>query len=81
MQAGRILAALPAGTGEAEACARLVETLRAWVTALQVPPLSSFEMTAAHIPLVVADSPGSSMRTNPVALTDAELADILEQAL
>ena len=32
-------------------------------------------------PPIVADSPGSSMRTNPVALTDAELTDILERAL
>jgi alcohol dehydrogenase len=80
-EAGRILAALPPDTGEAEACAQLVETLRAWVAALQVPALSSFEMTAEHIPLVVADSPGSSMRTNPVALTDEELSTVLERAL
>jgi hypothetical protein len=38
-------------------------------------------MTADHIPLIVADSPGSSMRTNPVALSDEELSHILEQAL
>ena len=34
-------------------------------------------MIAEHIPVVVADSPGSSMRTNPVALDD-ELTAILE---
>ena len=51
------------------------------VEALDVPPLSAFEMTEADIPLIVADSPGSSMRTNPVALTDAELTAILRQAL
>ena len=38
-------------------------------------------MRAEHIPLVVADSPGSSMRTNPIALTDEELSTILEQAV
>jgi hypothetical protein len=38
-------------------------------------------MSADHIPVIVADSPGSSMRTNPVELSDAELTDILERAL
>ena len=37
-------------------------------------------MTAEHIPVIVADSPGSSMRTNPIALTDDELTAILEAA-
>ena len=44
-----------------------------WVQELDVPPLSAFEMSAEHIPVVVADSPGSSMRTNPIALDDEEL--------
>jgi hypothetical protein len=38
-------------------------------------------MTPELIPVVVADSPGSSMRTNPVALTDPELTAVLEAAL
>jgi hypothetical protein len=38
-------------------------------------------MRREDIPAVVADSPGSSMRTNPVALTDAELAEVLSSAL
>jgi alcohol dehydrogenase len=38
-------------------------------------------MSAGQIPAIVADSPGSSMRTNPVALTDGELTAILEAAL
>jgi len=80
-EAGRILADLPSTIRDGAAQVQLVDTLHEMVDALDVPPLSAFEMTADHISLVVADSPGSSMRTNPVALTDEELTDILEQAL
>jgi alcohol dehydrogenase class IV len=80
-QAGRILAGLSSNIRDGAARVALVDTLHDMVESLEVPPLSAFEMTPAHIPLVVADSPGSSMRTNPVALTDDELSDILRQAL
>jgi len=79
--AGRTLAGLPSDADDETARAALVETLRAWVEQLQVPGLSAFEMRRGHIPVVVADSPGSSMRTNPIALSDAELTSILERAL
>ena len=79
--AGRILADLPSSIRDGAARVALVDTLHDMVQALDVPKLSAFEMTPAHVPLVVADSPGSSMRTNPVALTDDELSDILVQAL
>jgi alcohol dehydrogenase class IV len=79
--AGRILAGLPSDSSAADARAALVATLRDWVARLEVPGLSSFGMAQQHIPAVVADSPGSSMRTNPVALSDAELTGILEVAL
>jgi alcohol dehydrogenase len=80
-EAGRILADLPSTIRDGAARVALVDTLHDMVEALEVPPLSAFEMTPEHIPVVVADSPGSSMRTNPVALTDEELTDILERAL
>ena len=80
-EAGRILADLPSSVRDGAARVQLVDTLHDMVQALAVPPLSAYEMTAADIPLIVADSPGSSMRTNPVALTDEELGDILQQAL
>jgi len=79
--AGRILARLPDNVSDDEASRTLVDTLRAWAECLEVPGLSAFEMRPEHIPVVVADSPGSSMRTNPVALTDSELTGILERAL
>ena len=80
-EAGRILAGLPSTIRDGAAQVQLVDTLHDMVEALGVPRLSAFEMTEELIPVVVADSPGSSMRTNPVALTDAELTAILEQAL
>jgi alcohol dehydrogenase len=79
--AGRILADLPAGCDDAEARSALVATLRDWVSRLEVPGLSSFGMSREHIAAVVADSPGSSMKTNPVSVSDVELAGVLERAL
>jgi alcohol dehydrogenase len=80
-EAGRILASLPITIRDGATRVQLVDGLHDMVEALAVPRLSAFGMTKAHIPLIVADSPGSSMRTNPVALTDEELTYILEQAL
>ena len=48
---------------------------------LGVRGLSAFGITAADIPAIVADSHGSSMKTNPVALTDDEIAAILRESL
>ncbi|MFV2064406.1 MAG: iron-containing alcohol dehydrogenase [Chloroflexota bacterium] len=78
---GRLLADQPAGVDDEEGRTALIDTLRAWTKQLKVPGLSSFGMLADDIPAVVADSPGSSMRTNPIALTDQELTDILSDAL
>lgn len=80
-EAGRILAGLPPGRSDEAARAALVDVLHEWVQVLEVPTLSAFEMTAAQIPIIVADSPGSSMATNPIALTDEELGAILQSAL
>ncbi len=77
---GRLLAGLSSGTPDAVARAALVDTLKAWTTALRVPGLAAYGVGAAAIPAIVADARGSSMRTNPVALTDAELAAILAAA-
>ena len=79
-EAGRLLADLAPASTDADARAALVLTLRGWVADLGVPPLSTFGLTDRLIPRVVADSPGSSMRTNPVALDDAELTAILASA-
>jgi len=59
----------------------LLEILTAWTEELQLPRLSGYGMREADIPRVVANCRGSSMKTNPVVLTDAEVAGILESRL
>jgi alcohol dehydrogenase class IV len=68
-------------TDDVAARAALVESLRDWATELNVPGLSAFEMRPEDVATVVADSAGSSMRTNPIVLNDAELTKILTSAL
>lgn len=62
-----------------------VEDGIAWVdalcAALAVPPLSTYGMSPGDIPIVVAQGQkASSMKGNPIALTDEELAMILAEA-
>jgi len=50
--------------------------------ALAVPGLARYGMTAADIPdLVQKAKVASSMKANPLPLTDAELTEIAERAL
>jgi alcohol dehydrogenase len=70
------------GFAHAEAaCEALVELLRAWTAELGLAPLRHFAMAASDVPRVVANSRGSSMKTNPIVLTDGEIADLLRERL
>ncbi len=66
---------------DVEARAGLVTKLERLREYLHVPGLSAYGLTEEGIPAVVADSRGSSMRTNPIALTDAEIAQLLRASL
>jgi alcohol dehydrogenase class IV len=56
--------------------------LQALTTELAVPPLSRFGLNDKAIPQVVAQAQkASSMKGNPIELTEDELADILRRAL
>lgn len=75
------LARLLTGRAQAEA-----EEAAAWVRelcrALAVPPLRTYGLGETDVPAVVEKAAqASSMKANPVALTTAELADILWRAL
>ena len=70
-----------AARDDTETRAALVPELESWRARLGVPRLSSFGITASDIPAIVADSRGSSMKTNPIALTDGEIAEILRASL
>jgi alcohol dehydrogenase class IV len=70
-------------TGDAAARA---EDGVAWIdtlmTNLGIPGLASYGLRAADFPALIAKAKNaSSMRANPVALSDAELAEILQTAL
>jgi len=60
---------------------RLVDTLADWTRRLELPRLSGYGMNVADIPRVVAHSRGSSMKTNPLVLTDGEVAESLAARL
>jgi alcohol dehydrogenase len=55
----------------------LIDTLEAWTRELKLPRLSHYGVTPADIPRIVANSRGSSMKTNPVLLEGSEIAAIL----
>jgi alcohol dehydrogenase class IV len=69
----------PASPGSA---ADAVEWLQVLVARLNVPPLSSYGLTERDITALVPQAQkANSMRGNPIVLTDAEVAAILEEAL
>jgi alcohol dehydrogenase len=71
--------AMQKGLNGDEARAFLVATLRQWELALDLPRLSACRLAKTDFPRIVADSRGSSMKTNPVVLTDEEITRILEE--
>jgi alcohol dehydrogenase len=75
--AGRILASLPADTPAELARSALVDTLRRWRDAVGTPGLAAWGIGGGEVPALVAGSRGSSMRTNPVELTDDEIAAVV----
>lgn len=69
--------AMQKGLSGGDARKFLVATLRQWETALELPRLSEWRITSADFPRIVANSRGSSMKTNPIVLADAEITRIL----
>ena len=77
-EAARILCNRDFDTRES-AWQALVERLGAWTERLALPRLGEYGLGGAGLDRVVAHSRGSSMQTNPVVLTDAEIRACLEQ--
>lgn len=63
------------------ATSALVQTLGNWSIRLELPRLSHFGIAATDIPAIVAASRNNSMKSNPVVLTDEEIAAIVRQRL
>jgi alcohol dehydrogenase len=59
----------------------LVHTLTEWTKQLQLPRLSAYGVTEASLDHVVAHCRGSSMQTNPIVLSDAEVKAVLQRCL
>lgn len=59
----------------------LTSLLTEWSERLQLERLNSYGITVTDFPLIVANSRGSSMLTNPIVLTDTEISTILMQRL
>lgn len=78
---GRMLSDRPAEDSESRALQRLIDALAGWTEEMALPPLSSFGVSEGDFERIVAGSRGSSMRTNPVVLTDDEVAAILAARL
>lgn len=79
-EAGRLLTRLSHDTDEA-ACMALLDLMERWTAQLDLPRLGRFGVEEADVARIVANSRGSSMKTNPVELTDAEIAGIVRDRL
>jgi alcohol dehydrogenase class IV len=67
--------------GEDAARESLLGIIKAWSGRLKMPPLSHYGINESDIERIVAGSRGNSMQTNPVLLTDAEIAEIIQLRL
>jgi alcohol dehydrogenase len=59
----------------------LVRKLEQWSDSLNLPRLNQYGVTEADLEHIVAHSRGSSMKTNPIVLTDNEIEQILRARL
>ncbi|MCX7896938.1 MAG: iron-containing alcohol dehydrogenase [Rhodocyclaceae bacterium] len=73
--------AMQKGLNGFEARRFLLSVLANWQDELGLPRLSTYGIRAADIPRIVAGARGTSMKTNPVELSDAELTEILYHRL
>jgi alcohol dehydrogenase class IV len=85
---GRAWAVLSAGDGQgreipipANAPELLVELLEVWTRRLEQPRLAAYGVDAGDVPRIVAGGRGGSTKTNPVTLSDEEMANILRSRL
>ncbi len=64
-----------------ESHAALLARLDDWTERLALPRLSAYGIQEHAFAHIVAHSRGSSMKTNPLTLSDAEIAEVLRQRL
>ncbi len=76
-QVGRLFRG-DSGVGEVEALESLLSSLDAWTCTMKLPSLPTLGVSEADFPRIVANCRGSSMKTNPVVLSDDEVRRILQ---
>ena len=79
-EAAGILCGQPFSSREA-AWRALINLLAEWTERLDLPRLGDYGLEVGGLDHVVAHSRGSSMKTNPVVLTDAEIRTCLQERL
>ena len=77
-EVGYLIGDIPPGDRE-EAYEVLVRVLREWTDRLEIPVLGKYGVNESHIGKIVAGARGSSMKTNPIVLTDAEISGIVRE--
>lgn len=76
---GRLMTGQALSDGEAHSA--LVTLLEDWTRRLELPRLGAYGVTEADMERIVANSRGSSMKTNPIVLEDAEIAGLVRARL
>jgi len=64
-----------------EAQTALVELLEEWTRRLDLPHLGTYGVAEVDVAHIVANSRGASMKTNPIVLTDQEIAGLVRARL
>ncbi len=64
-----------------ESCRQLCQVLNDWSEKLNLPRLSAYGLNEDGLDHVVAHSRGSSMKTNPIILSDNEIRTIIQSRL
>jgi len=64
-----------------EGHAALLALLDEWTERLNLPRLNTYGIQESDFPQIVVHSRGSSMKTNPLTLSDAEITNVLRQRL
>ena len=78
-EVGRLLAGKT--LSDIESIQTLLETLEDWTRRLNLPRLGTYGVKESDIDHIVANSRGSSMKTNPIELTDTEIGQIVRVRL
>jgi len=77
---GRLLTNAPE-IDDVSACDGLVQRLEEWTVALNLPRLSHYGVRESDFERVIANCRGSSMKTNPIVVSDQEVKEILQERI